>query len=195
MDTSLSSRVTTPFYYVFPGQGDFSATPQLALESLLTSYGLIQADEWVVALGQWVNHSVYGLVKLVALADAGLAQLQEPLRELWLGQRENLTAVTEYLGYAEFDANQQLDPVYLIRWFSEQQPILKVELLSLLKGDLLSFLTVSVQRITHTTILDLGSATASLAGLLGQSYAPVALGHLPTQQFYFPYVSQIQATN
>jgi hypothetical protein len=195
MNISLSSRVTTPFYYVFPGQGDFNGNPQLALESLLTSYGLLKADEWVVALEQWVNHSVYGLVKLVALVDPGLAQLEEPLRELWSGQREDLTAVTEYLGYAEFDASQQLDPIYLVRWFSEQQPILKTELLSLLTGDLLSFLTVSVQRITHTTILDLGSATASLAGLLGQAYAPVALGHLPTQQFYFPYVSQIQASS
>jgi len=195
MLTSLSSLSTTPFYFVFPGQGDFAAHPELALESLLASYGLPKANEWVASLGQWVNSSVYGLVNLIGLLDPGLNQVKDHLLELWFGKREDLTEITQYLGYADFDLAQQLDPVYIVRWASEQQPVIKAELESLLRGDLLSFLTVSVQRITNTPILDLGSAIFSLAGLLGRAYAPVALGHLTSQQFYFTYVSQIKTTS
>lgn len=193
MITSLSSSLTAPFYFVFPGQGDFAAHPELALESLLTSYGLPKADEWVTSLGQWVGHSIYGLINLIGLLDPGLAQVKNLLLELWLGEREDITDITQYLGYAEFDVSQQLDPIYIVRWASEQQPVLRVELENLLRGDLLSFLTAAVQRITKTPIL--GSATFSLAGLLGKTYAPVALGHLTTQQFYFTYVSQIKTTS
>ena len=195
MLTSLSSSSTTPFYFVFPGQGDFAARPELALQSLLASYGLPKTEEWVGALDQWVNHSVYGLVNLIALLDPGLSQVRDCLLELWLGEREDLTEITQYLGYADFDLAQQLDPIYIVRWASEQQPIIKAELESLLRGDLLSFLTASVQRVTKTPILGLGSATFSLAGSLGRAYAPVALGHLTTQQFYFTYVSQIKTAS
>ena len=191
MHTSLSSGLTTPFYFVFPGQGDFAGQPELALESLLVSYGLPRAGEWVAALGQWVDHSVYGLVEVIGLLDPGLGQVKVALLEFWLGDREDLREVTQYLGYADFDLTQALEPAYLVEWASQQQPLLKAELAALLRGDLLSFLTAAVQRITKTPILDLGSAT-TLSGLLGKAYAPVALGHLTTQEFYFTYVSQIK---
>jgi hypothetical protein len=194
MNLSLSSSPTTPFYFVFPGQGDFAGQPELALESLLTSYGLPQSREWVTSLGQWVNHSIYGLVELIGLLDPGLNQVKAALLELWLGQRQDLTDVTQYLGYADFDLTQAFDPTYLVVWASQQQPVIKVELESLLRGDLLSFLSIAVQRITKTPILDLGSAT-TLSGLLGKAYAPVALGHLTTQEFYFTYVSQIKTAS
>ena len=191
MHTSLSSGLTTPFSFVFPGHGDFAGQPELALESLLVSYGLPRAGEWVSALGQWVNHSVYGLVELIGLLDPGLDQVKVALLEFWLGEREDLREVTQYLGYADFDLTQALEPAYLVNWASQQQPLVKAELAALLRGDLLSFLTAAVQRVTKTPILDLGSAT-TLSGLLGKAYAPVALGHLTTQEFYFTYVSQIK---
>jgi hypothetical protein len=223
MITSLSSTVSSPFRYVFPGQGDFSENPKLAFASLLTSYGLPQADQFVEHLYGYVKGNYISLLKLLVMLDSpGISQamslLQLSLGQDYLQLQKELeyvlpitanvdyqstfdvvvdqglnTVLTSYFDYEPILNDKIFDLEYLFEWISKADPRLANEVAYLAANDLLFFLIALISRITKTELVKSKSSVKKLSICLARTLSLAALGDNPNQDIYFPYVSVIAA--
>jgi hypothetical protein len=222
---SSSSLITKPYKYVLAQQGSFTESPKLALESLLASYGVPQADLFTASFLDYVKGDYISLLKLLVFMESfGVAQfsswlqllLQEPYEEVKKRLERALpySAEVDYpatfdvvveqglsdlqvslFGYPSFLLDNIYDPLYLLTWISEAEPVLADELDLLKKDDLLFFLVAYISRVTKTDLLRSKSSVKQLSSVLSKAVSVGALGDNPDQHLYFPYVSAIAANS
>jgi hypothetical protein len=225
MIKSLSSTITSPFQYVYPGQGDFTENPRLGLVSLLTCYGVKKADEFVEALVDYVKGDFFALLTLISLLEGpGLTQLcaciklalgipykkvKQELTDLLpndlaidytetldkISDVNSLVSVLAYFGYPNIIVNDLLDHRRFLASLAVLEPGVAEELTALLNDDLLFFLLKFIARITKTDLLRSKLATKKLSSYLSRSLALGALGQDIQQDSYFVYVSALQASS
>lgn len=222
MIPSLSSLPTKAFRYVVPGQGDFTANPELALESYLESFGFPQAGEFIKQLLLYKEGSFIALLNLLSLLDApGITQVCALLK-LQLGEpydsvksylqaalpvvssvdySETLDKVStgdyqqviqEYFGYQAFDEAGLLDADYLLGWVKTAEPSLQQEVSCLEKEDLLGFLVACIDRLCLTNLTLSAQAYFKLSSLLVKVLAPGVLGTSINQELYLNYVAALK---
>lgn len=225
MRQSNSSLISKPYRYVLPQQGSFIEFPELALESLLASYGVPQADQFTQSFLGYIRGNYISLLKLfVSLDSFGVAQfsswLQLALGEPYEEVKQRLERALPYssevnypatfdvvaeqgltdlqvplFGYSAFRTDKIYDSEYLLTWLSDAEPALASELTFLKKGDLLFFLVSYISRVTKTDLLRSRSSVKKLSSVLSKAVSVGALGDNPDQHLYFPYVSSIASNS
>lgn len=225
MRQSNSFLISKPYRYILPQQGSFTESPELALESLLASYGVPQADRFTTDFLEYVKGNYISLLKLLVSLDSfGIAQfsswLQLILQESYEEVKKRLEHALPYsarvdypatfdliieqgladlqvslFGYPAFKLDKIYDPNYLLTWVSNAEPALAKELEFLKKGDLLFFLVSYISRVTKTDLLRSRSSVKKLSSVLSKAVSVGALGDNPEQHLYFPYVSTIASNS